>query len=442
LPLRSFALVAGKEWRELLASRAYWLLLLIIGPLTGHAFLTAVATYSEMSAGALAQGLSPLDGLLAPTFGAYDLAVTLLFPFVAIRLISSEKENGAWKLMRQSPPGLGWQLAAKGLVLAAGWAVAWLPALAALLLWRLYGGWLFAPETLNLIAGHVLRMMLAASVAVAAAAIANNAATAAIAALGFTVGTWALDFVAAGRGGWLEQAAAYTPAAALRSFEHGLLSTSTVVVTVALAVCGFVLAAVWLPARRRSATVWMTAATLSIAALACAAGSTSRTSWDCSENRRNSFTSAEETALRRIVRPLAVTVVLAPEDPRLSDLDRNVLSKLKRVLPQVNVEYSAHSRTGLFEAGDHYGEIWYQMDGRRVMSRSTTEPIVIETVLSLAGVAQPGAGKDAPYAGHPLTTEPVGAAWLYYLAWPAIVLLGWWGHETTAAVGFERGASD
>ncbi|MEO8662532.1 MAG: hypothetical protein ABI693_28990, partial [Bryobacteraceae bacterium] len=107
---------------------------------------------------------------------------------------------------------------------------------------------------------------------------------------------------------------------------------------------------------------------------------------------------------------------------------------------QVNVEYAAHSRTGLFEAGDHYGEIWYQMDGRRVMSRSTTEPIVIETVLSLAGVPQPAEGKDATYAGHPLTTQPVGAAWFYYMAWPAAVLLGWWFHETTPAVGSGRGA--
>jgi len=35
-----------------------------------------------------------LDGILVPTFGAYDLAVTLLFPFVAIRVIAAEKESG------------------------------------------------------------------------------------------------------------------------------------------------------------------------------------------------------------------------------------------------------------------------------------------------------------------------------------------------------------
>ena len=99
-----------KELRQLTASRAWWLLLLFIGPLVGHGFITAVELYAEASGigggpAALAQGLSPLDGILVPTFGAYDLAVTLLFPFVAIRLIAAERASGAWKLMLQGPAG-------------------------------------------------------------------------------------------------------------------------------------------------------------------------------------------------------------------------------------------------------------------------------------------------------------------------------------------------
>src|SRR5207247_4220566 len=104
---------------ELVASRAFWLLLLMMGPLVGYGFITAVNAYAEASGigggpSALAQGLSPLDGILAPTFGAYDLAVTLLFPFVAIRLVSVERASGAWKLMLQSPASLGAMLFAKG----------------------------------------------------------------------------------------------------------------------------------------------------------------------------------------------------------------------------------------------------------------------------------------------------------------------------------------
>src|SRR5262247_2793630 len=143
--LNSFLLLLSKELRELKVSRAYWLLLLAIGPLVGHAFINAVNLYAEASGigggpAALPQGLTPLDGMLAPTFGAYDLAVTLLFPFVAIRLIAAEKESGALKLGLQLPFSAGEMVAAKLLALAAGWLIAWLPGLIAVAMWRSYGG--------------------------------------------------------------------------------------------------------------------------------------------------------------------------------------------------------------------------------------------------------------------------------------------------------------
>jgi ABC-2 type transport system permease protein len=134
------ACLLAKEFRELMASRAFWLLLIMIGPLVGHGFITAVNSYGEASGigggpAALSQGLSPLDGMLVPTFGAYDLAVTLLFPFVAIRLISEEKASGAWKLMLQSPAGVGTMLLAKGLTLLGGWFLGGRPAC-----WRCFCG--------------------------------------------------------------------------------------------------------------------------------------------------------------------------------------------------------------------------------------------------------------------------------------------------------------
>src|SRR5260370_7442258 len=134
--------------------------------------------------------------MLVPAFGAYGLAVTLLFPLAAIRLISAEKERGAWKLMLQAPVSLVSMLAAKGLMLIAAWFIAWTPGIAALVLWKAYGGSLYVPELLNLLLGHLLRVILSSGVAVAPAAIANGAASAAIATLGFTVGPWSLAFVA------------------------------------------------------------------------------------------------------------------------------------------------------------------------------------------------------------------------------------------------------
>jgi ABC-2 type transport system permease protein len=431
--LRSLRLVIAKEFRELMVSRAYWLLLLLIGPLVGQAFITAVNLYAEASGrggqpAALAQGLSPLDGILVPTFGAYDIAVTLLFPFVAIRLISAEKESGALKLMLQAPPGMLSMLAAKGLTLVAGWLIAWLPGLIALVLWKAYGGSLYAQELANLLLGHLLRVILSSGVAVAAAAVATGAASAAIATLAFTVGTWALDFVAAGRGGVLQKLAAYTPTAALRTFEQGQLRLSIVIVSLLVGVAGFAIAGVWLPTRRDlRARLAGSFAVLAVFGLVAWMGSLARASWDLSENRRNSFARAEEAALRHIRQPLRVTIYLAAEDPRLMDLDRSILSKLQRILPQVDVDYAAQGRTGLFSgATDHYGEVWYELDGRRVMSRSTTEPIVLDTLFKLAEIQPPRQSEGNGFSGHPLAADPTGAWLVFYLLWPLGIALLWW----------------
>lgn len=430
--LRRFPLLFHKEWRELTVSRAYWLLLLAVGPLVGHGFINAVDLYAEASGAggrpaALPQGLTPLDGMLAPTFGAYDLAVTLLFPFVAIRLIAAEKESGALKLGLQLPSSAGEIVAAKLLALLAGWMVAWLPGLIALAMWRAYGGHLYAPETLNLMLGHWLRMLLGAGVALAAAALAESAASAAIVTLVFTIGTWALDFIAAGRGGWLAEVAAYTPAAALRFFERGLLRLSVVIVMSAIALAGLAIAAIWMRTGRKLVAKSLRAgALLAIIAAGVWLGSLSRASWDTSENRRNSFSRADEAALRQIREPMQITIYLAAEDPRLMDYERGVLNKLRRILPRLEVDYAAQSRTGLFEgAEERYGEIWYELGGRKVMNRSTTEPIVVEQLYQLAGITAPANSAEPVFPGYPLAAHPKGASLVFYALWPLSVMSVW-----------------
>ena len=64
---------------------------------------------------------------------------------------------------------------------------------------------------------------------------------------------------------------------------------------------------------------------------------------------------------------MAVTVHLAPEDPRLFDLERGVLGKMRRVIPNFTVRYAGQTRSGLFERGGEYGEIWYQVGPRRAI---------------------------------------------------------------------------
>jgi len=444
----SFLQLLVKEFRELLASRAFWLLLLFVGFLVGHSFITAVGLYAEMSGSAngggpaaLPQGLTSLDGVLVPTWGAYDLAATLLFPFVAIRMVSSEKESGALKLLLQLPGTLGSKLAAKGLVLLFAWLVSWLPGIVAIVLWRSYGGHLYAAETWNLLLGHLLRGLLSGGLGVAAAAVADGAASAAIVTLAFTVGTWALDFVAAGRGGFVQQLASYTPTAALRSFEQGLLRFSVVVVIALVSCAAFVLAGIWLNIGRT--IKFRLAATLVLVVVtACAVlfGANLRASRDLSENRRNSFSTVDEAALRSIEaslrsieaslrsinEPLKITIFLSPEDPRLTDFEQNVLQKLRRSLDKLEVEYAATTRTGLFDSEEHYGEIWYELGGRKIVERSTIEEVVLDQIYALSGVTSPDRSGEESFPGYPLAAQPKHAAAIFYLFWPLLVIIMWW----------------
>ena len=428
-----FSLLLAKEWRELLASRSFWFLLLMIGPLVGHAFISAVGLYAEASGisggpAALAQGLTPLDGIVSPTLGAYDLAATFLFPFVAIRVIAAEKQNGGLKLLLQLPGSLAAKISAKASILLAAWLVTLLPGLVSLALWKFYGGHLYAPETANVLFGHLLRTMLSASVAVAAAALLENASSAAIVTLGFTVGTWALEYVAAFRGGLLQQLANYTPTSALRNFEQGLLRLNTTVAMLSIIVAGFTLAGIWLHTGRTwRFRLMSTAATLLLLGTIVYGVNSLPASWDVSENRRNSFSPADEAALKQISQPLRITIALAPEDPRLADFDRDILRKLRRTLPRTQVQNAASSLSGLFEKPeDHYGEIWYEMNGQKIMERSAIEQVVLETIYKLAGVSPPETSGETAFAGYPLAVRPRAASWIFYLGWPFAIVLGWW----------------
>src|SRR6266705_3270347 len=141
-PLRP---LLAKEVRELLSGRALWTMLLILCPLVGYSFFQAVALYGEASAAArdqpqLATSLSPLDGVLVPTFGAFYVTVTLLFPFVAIRALGAEKESSALRLLIQLPYRPVTLVFAKLAAILAAWLLCLVPVLAALAIWRLIGG--------------------------------------------------------------------------------------------------------------------------------------------------------------------------------------------------------------------------------------------------------------------------------------------------------------
>src|SRR5205823_5406771 len=323
----------AKELRDVLSGRALWTMLLILCPLVGYSFFQAVALYGEASGAArdsplLATGLSPLDGLLVPTFGALYVAVTLLFPFVAIRTLGREKESGTLRLLIQLPYRVSTLIAAKMATIGTAWIIAATPVLSALLIWKLLGGHLHPAETLNLLLGQFLYGLLVGAIALFAAAISESSATAAIVTLAFTIGSWVLDFALAGQPGMLEWISRLSLTQTLRPFEQGVLSLGLLLGIIVASGAFATLAGLWLhpgvPLRTKLARSLACAGTAAVAfALATQVGR----SVDVSEDRRNSFPAADERALAELHEPLAVTVRLAPEDPRYVDLRRNVLAK-------------------------------------------------------------------------------------------------------------------
>jgi ABC-2 type transport system permease protein len=422
-----------KEGCEILSGRALWTMLLLMCPLIGYSFFQAVSLYGEASAAGLqspvlASSLSPLDGILVPTLGASYVAITLLFPFVAIRVLGLEKESGALRLMVQMPYRSSTLIIAKLSAVLAAWVLSSVPAFSALAIWRLFGGHLSAPETLNLLFGHLLYGLLVGAIALFAASVSESAATAAIVTLAFTIGSWVLDFTAAGHPGLLEWVASLSLTQVLRTFEQGLLSAG-LVVGISTAVCGFAaLATVWLPpgVHVRNKLVRSIVCVL-VAAIVLSLTTQIRLSIDVTEDQRNSFPTADQRVLTKLAERLVVAVHLEPEDPRYADLQRNVLAKLERALPNMSIRLAGGGQSRTTSAGDErYGEVEYTYGGRSDISRSTSPREILPLLYGLAGVGPPAPASGVDYPGYPLVAAGQVALLWFFFGLPLCVALLWW----------------
>jgi ABC-type transport system involved in multi-copper enzyme maturation permease subunit len=422
-----------KEVGELLSGRALWTMLLILCPLVGFSFFQAVALYGEASAAArdqpqLATSLSPLDGILVPTFGAFYVAVTLLFPFVAIRALGREKETRALKLLVQLPYPIPTLVAAKFAAISVVWLIAVILVATALPLWLSFGGHLNPLETSNLLFGHLLYGLLIGAIALFAAAISDNSATAAIVTLALTIGSWVLDFALAGQSGVLGWISRLSLTQSLRTFEQGLLSAA-LVLGMCVAIAGFAtLAAIWLhPGTSLDKKLARTILCVGLAGLLLAMATQLRKSSDVSEDKRNSFPAADQRALADLNKPLIVTVHLAPEDPRYVDLQRNVLSKLERIVPNVTIRLVTAGQSVIGSAGEvSYGEIEYSYDGHSAKSRSTSHREALPLLYGLAGVPVPIPQTGEEYPGYPLVADGWIALPWFFVALPLLIAVAWW----------------
>jgi hypothetical protein len=209
-------------------------------------------------------------------------------------------------------------------------------------------------------------------------------------------------------------------------FQHGLVRLDTLLIALVLIATGLGFAAIWMrlgtAVKRRVYDSIGLGAFAAVAIFACAFCAVS---WDASESRGNSFPESDELALRQIKAPLRIVVHLAPEDPRRFDLEHHALSKLRRVMPRVQVQYVSATSIGMFEqTNPHYGEIWYYLDGRKTVSRIVTAEGVLEAIYSIANVAPPVENDEEIFRGHPLAVAPNGAGAVFYGVWPGLIVLG------------------
>jgi len=434
-PIAPLAPLLRKEIRELATGNSLWVLMLLLSPLVGYSFIQAVELYAEASRPALsiaelARQLSPFDGILVPTMGGFYLAITLLFPFIAIRLVAAEKASGGLKLLVQLPYRLSDLVGVKFAILITAWFIALIPILSALIYWRLLGGHLETNETVTVILGHLLYALLIGAISFLAAALTDGGATAAILALTVTLGSWVLDFAALDRGGVSSLLASLSLTSLLRPFEQGLLSIPAVL-TMLVATVGFLaLTAIWLPPGTQLGRKLLgSALVITVAGILIGGVAQTNIVLDITPDRRNSFPPGDEQLLGRLGERLFVTVHMASSDPRVADLDRKVLARLKRAMPRVTVQIADSGQASpLGTAGEtDYGDIVITYHGKSATTRSTGAGEILPLLYELAGVRSPApstTGPDEP--GHPLVADASNSAIWFFGIEPFAFAAAWW----------------
>lgn len=430
--LTEFWTLLRKELRSLVAAPSAWILLLCETPLVGYGFNQAVYLYTQASRSAvkfpeLAKGMEPMQGIFVPTFGSLYLTLTLLFPFVAIRLMRTEIDTGSVKLLLQSNvSGISIHLA-KVAALFCLWICSLVPILATVVLWQLNGGHIVVPHLVVILTGYALYSLLVISIAFAASLVADSPTSAAVLTLAATLGIWVLDFSSTDSSA-VGIFASLSPIEMLRQFETGIASVPNILrlAIISLALLGISLCCLHPGTNaRRKLLSCITVAT--VGCLSFAAAELLRGHIDASEDQHNSFNPAYERALKQLNQTLTITVNLSPDDSRLQEMRHNVLAKLQRTVPKLRINYPNTSQQSLFTSpeSDDYGLITYEYAGKKDQGRSNSPTEILPIIFKLAG--QNISPDEVPtYSGYPLVLERTHGEFLFYFCLPLAIVGCWW----------------
>jgi len=219
-----------RELAIVLRAPVTWAIATISALLIGHGFVLAVDLYSASSRSALLSQLQvremdPLAGIVRPTLGGLDLAISILVPLVAVRALAIEKERRTFGALCLEARSSNSVIIKKFLASLTATAPV---LLCPLLLWTCFiwvGGTLDVIESAVAWFGEVLHLVLAVAIGTLAAAWTRTLAQAASLALVLSLSAWAIDasegFAALA---WLGGASAWSVEQHLAPFQRGILS--------------------------------------------------------------------------------------------------------------------------------------------------------------------------------------------------------------------------
>ena len=108
-------------------------------------------------------------------------------------------------------------------------------------------------------------------------------------------------------------------------------------------------------------------------------------------------------------------------------MEANVLGKLRRTVPRLEISYEDTSRHGLFSSvpDERYGLIIFEYEGKRAESRSNS-PREILPILYELSETKVRPEKEPDYRGYPLVADATGYGVWFYGILPAFILFSWW----------------
>ncbi|HEX7604099.1 MAG TPA: hypothetical protein VF316_20920 [Polyangiaceae bacterium] len=426
-----------RELALALNAKVTWLVLAVSALLVGHGFVLAVDIFSAESRSALSNLLmtresDPLAGVVRPTLGALQLAVSLMVPLIAVRGLAVEKEHRNFGPLALRVGSISKVVAAKwGAALAAS-AFLVAPPVVLFVAYRAVGGHVDAIETGTALAGHVLHLVVLVSAATAAAAWTSTVAQAATVGILVSLASWAVD---AGEGfaalAWLGGAERWSIERHFGLFDQGVVAVGPALWLVAAALGGLGAALVgarfdW-GTQRRLAGASVTF--VFVGALLLASDHLHRR-YDWSEERRASLPPDVATSLADIAGPIRLEIFLDRDDSRRRQLEGDVLAKLALARPDLEIETPLDHPASPSQPGRDlgYGRIVIHVgDGTRE-TRSTSRREIVTLIFEAAARPLP-AWSQPPYPGYPVVVEGARRTVLVAVAYGvlpgAFLVVGW-----------------